>query len=101
MLVDQLDQVVGGEWRAAGEQGVEQAAERVEVAPLRGRLARGLLGRDERGRGERVVARWRDLRPVEAGDTGLRQLDSSVSILEQVRRLQVAVENATAMGVSQ
>ena len=103
--LDELDRRAGAEAGrvVAGEQLEEQHAERVDVG-RGGDLAAGdLLGRGVlRRQGDAALARQHRHRFVVAeqlGDAEIEQLHLAVAVHEDVRRLQVAVDDQVGVGV--
>ena len=99
MLGGQLERVCALERQLSREHPVEDHAEGVDVARRPGGLAGCLLGRDVRGRSEhrpgfgqrRAIA---DLRDPEVGD-----LRPALVVEEDVRGLEVAVDEAARVGL--
>ena len=92
--------------RPAGQQHVEDDAERVEVAAPRHRLAGRLLRRQELGRADDAAGDGQVPAGEQAGDAEIAELDDAESVgmdgvgsAEQVRRLEVAVDDAAVVGV--
>jgi hypothetical protein len=99
-LVQQLDQIAGAEGPDAGQQLVHHGAQRIEVRVVRQLQALHLFGRHvRRGTGDAFDAR--DLRVGDQRDAEVD--DAHVGILREhdVRRLDVAMDDATRMGVVQ
>ena len=101
MLVQQVEEAAALERRPAHEQRVEDDAERIEVAALGDRLARGLLGRDELGGADDAAGRRQVRAGEDLGDAEVGELDLAVGGAQDVRRLEVAVDDAVIVDVPQ
>ena len=103
MLVDDRDRRVTAERRPPGEQLIQQAAGRVQVAAGIHPLAAGLLRRQIlRGADHLGGPGYRDLAAAQrTGDAEVRYLDITRAGQHHVRRLDVAVHDAVAVAVVQ
>ena len=105
LLIDlRLHQIVfavRGKRRRAGEHLVEHDGEAVEIASLVAFLAAQLLGRHVGERADNAAAAGEPLAAADAGDAEVHDLEHAVFRDHQVRRFDVAVDHAHAMGVSQ
>ena len=89
------------ERRFAGQQGVQNAAQTVQVAAGSGRLAFDLLRRHVVGRADHA-ARHRQARAAkELGDPKVGQLHRAVRRQQQIGRFQIAVNHAVVVSVLQ
>ena len=98
VLADDRDRVVSGEGRLAGEHLVEQGAERVEVAAGAGGLAERLLGRQVGHRADEGAAAHSGP-GLRRGQAEIAEPGAPVVVDPDVRRLQVAVDDAARVGV--
>lgn len=84
----------------AGEHPVQHDASRIEVGPLVDALASNLLGRHVGGRAD-DCPRLRQAAAVEMGDAEIGDLDPPAAGQDDVRRLDVAMDDAVLVAVLQ
>ena len=90
------------ERRLAGHQLIKHDPEAVDVAPTVGPMAvaAGLLGRDVGGRAEDLaLQRQGALVPASPGQAEVGDVGAAVAVDQDVRRLEVAVDDPSPMGV--
>ncbi len=97
VLVNDVERRFAGEGRPPGEHHVHHRAERVEIAPPGDPpplplLGRHVLGRADDAAGDRQLRAGKDLRDAEVGE-----LDVAVGRQQQVRRLEIAVDDPRIM----
>ena len=101
LRLHQIVFAVGGKRRRAGQHFVEHDGEAVEVASLVAFLAAQLLGRHVGERADDAAAAVQPLAAADARNAEVHDLEHAVLGDHQVRRFDVAVDHAHAVGVSQ
>ncbi len=100
MHVDELERLLGFERKPSREHPKQHDAEGVDVACRRRGLALRLLGRDVRGRAEHGSSLCQRRVGTHPRDSEVRDLRPALVVEEDVRRLQVAVDETVPVRVS-
>ena len=100
MQLDEPQRVISDERQGAGEHPEEDHAERIDVARRHGRLSRGLFRRNVGGGTEqRSCLGQRARAESAAGEAEVPELWPVLFVEEDVRRLEVAVDDASRVKV--
>ena len=97
----ELDRAFGLERKPAGEQAVEDDAEGVDVARRCRRLCLSLLGREVRRCAEQRARLRQRAGAAQAGDPEVRDLSPPLLVEQNVRRLQIPVDEPARVCVSE
>src|SRR5438094_374499 len=87
-----------GFWLPSGQELVEDDAQTVDVRGRRQRFAGDLLGAHVRGRAGRGAGTGQRHVAVAAGQAEVHHLGPAALVQQDVRRLEVAVQHAAAVG---
>jgi hypothetical protein len=98
MLVQQVEHALPLEGRPPGQKQVKHDAEGIQIAAVGDRLAGRLFGRQVFGGADQTAGGRQLLAGKHLGDAEIGELDRAVVGLEEVLRLEVAMNDAVVMG---